>query len=176
MKHKVRLLSILIITSFIISNSRSFAFDLPQYGKTWDATFNDTIKLYYVNGFLDGRENAVATIKSMNASHHFLTESQINRLNEIFRSRFDPEAITNVMNSLYKDAANNNIPWTVMIGIAERKLAGSNVEESLRFQRQVQQHSIKGSMAGKKDSLEYFKSKEFKEQYGLPDNNPQQKQ
>jgi hypothetical protein len=100
-----------------------------NYGREW-AGLSRAVRETYVVGFIDGQSSTY--LKAYNDLSADRRES-LRRETFLF---YDVEALVAVMTDLYRDPANTYIIYSAMIYIARNKLAGDDVESSLRYSRQ----------------------------------------
>jgi hypothetical protein len=104
-------------------------FELFNYGQQWNM-WSDRDRLVYLSGFVDGQNHTVVSLRDA-----LPADSRERLWRETF-VRYPQDTLADVMTSLYADPANTFITHASMVYMARDKLAGKDIEASLRYARQ----------------------------------------
>jgi hypothetical protein len=103
--------------------------ELINYGHQWNMWSNRD-RLVYLSGFVDGQNHTVTSLEDA-----LPAESRERLVRNTF-TLYRTNTLLDVMTSLYADPANTFITHASMIYMARDKLAGKDIEVSLRNARQ----------------------------------------
>lgn len=127
----------LIAFLFLLCISNAVAQDKPtKYGEIW-ASLSDSQKFMYLQGYRDGINATVSVGFIFTHDCPGQPPYKMNQVSKKVLPGFDNSTITKVMTEIYKDPANVFIPFSAMIGFANDKLNGENIEEKLRTVRKA---------------------------------------
>ncbi|MGE0885682.1 MAG: hypothetical protein AB7P14_19205 [Blastocatellales bacterium] len=127
----------LIALLFLLCTSIAIAQDKPtKYGEIW-VSLSDSQKFMYLQGYRDGINATVSVGFILTYDCPGQPPYKMNEVSKKVLPDFDNNAITKVMTDIYKDPANVFIPFSAMVGLANDKLNGENIEEKLRTLRKA---------------------------------------
>lgn len=122
---------------FLLCTPTAFAQDKPtKYGEIW-ASLSDSQKFMYLQGYRDGINATVSVGFIFTQDCPGQPPYKMNQVSKKVLPDFDNTTITKVMTDIYKDPANVFIPFSAMVGFANNKLNGENIEEKLRTIRKA---------------------------------------
>jgi hypothetical protein len=104
-------------------------YELVNYGREWNAWSNGSPSIY-LEGFVDGQSHTYLLLQNDVPAER----REPLRLQTF--TFYDHTVIRDVMTSLYADPANTYVGFDRMVYIARDKLAGKDIEATLRDARQ----------------------------------------
>jgi hypothetical protein len=104
-------------------------FELLNYGQRWN-TWSNRDRFIYLTGFVEGQSHTAMSLEDA-----LPAESRERLVRKTF-TFYRTNTLLDVMTSLYADPANTFVTHAAMLYMAGDKLAGKDIEVSLRNARQ----------------------------------------
>jgi hypothetical protein len=127
----------LIIIAILLVPRTLLLGDPRDHGKYWNS-FSQEQKEAYVIGVRDGLETGVFNTVQLleeQSGKKLISDATAKPLLDILLLDLDPEVLSKIITSLYQDPANSYVNLDDMMFIANSKLKGRPIDDSLRTAR-----------------------------------------